>query len=63
VVVLKVEEAQPKRIEVHAVRVQAPTTASAPDSTPADGEQEAAGRGGRVDAMREHGHVDAAFVE
>jgi HSP20 family protein len=63
VVVPKVEEVQPKRIEVHAVRVQAPTTAGAPDSTPADGEQEAAGRGGRVDAMREHGHVDAAFVE
>jgi HSP20 family protein len=63
VVVPKVEEVKPKRIEVHAVRTQPPTTVGAPDSTPTDGEQEAAGRGGRVDSLREHGHVDAAFVE
>ncbi|MGH4007394.1 MAG: Hsp20/alpha crystallin family protein [Pseudonocardiaceae bacterium] len=50
VLVPKVEEAKPKRIEVHAVRAN-------------DGEQQAAGRGGRVDAIREHGQVDAAFIE
>ncbi|MGH3979332.1 MAG: Hsp20/alpha crystallin family protein [Pseudonocardiaceae bacterium] len=33
VVVPKVEEVKPKRIEVHAVRAQAPATAGAPDST------------------------------
>lgn len=60
VVVPKVEEVKPKRIEVRAL---APTTAGAPDSTPIDVEQEAAGRGGRVDAIREHGHVDSEFVE
>jgi hypothetical protein len=48
-----VEEVRPKRIEVHVVR--APATA--------EGEQEAAGEGGRIDAMREHGHVDSAFAE
>ncbi len=53
VVVPKVEEVRPKRIEVHAVR--APTAA--------DVEQEAAGQGDRVDVMREHGHVDSAFAE
>jgi HSP20 family protein len=53
VVVPKVEEVRPKRIEVHVVR--APATA--------EGEQEAAGEGGRIDAMREHGHVDSAFAE
>ncbi|MGH3900946.1 MAG: Hsp20/alpha crystallin family protein [Pseudonocardiaceae bacterium] len=63
VLVPKVEEAKPKRIEVHAVRALAPVTAGAPDSTPTDVEQAAANRGGRVDAMREHGQVDAAFVE
>ncbi|MBA2470913.1 MAG: heat-shock protein Hsp20 [Pseudonocardiales bacterium] len=63
VVVPKVEEVKPKRIEVRAVRALAPTTAGAPDSTPIDVEQEAAGRGGRVDAIREHGHVDSEFVE
>lgn len=63
VVVPKVEEVKPKRIEVHAVRTLAPTAAGAPESTPADGEQEAAIRGGRLDVMREHGHVDSAFVE
>ncbi len=63
VVVPKVEEAKPKRIEVHAVRALAPTTVGAPDSTPTDVEREAAGRGGRDDALREHGRVDAAFVE
>jgi HSP20 family protein len=63
VVVPKVEEVQPKRIKVHPVRVLAPTTVSAPDSTPADGEQVAGGQGSRVDAIREHGHVDAGFVE
>jgi len=62
VVVPKVEEAKPKRIEVHAVRALAPSTVGAPDSTPTDGEQGAA-RGGRIDAMREHGHVDSAFVQ
>ena len=62
VVVPKVEEVKPKRIEVHPVRALAPTTAAAPESTPTDGEQEAAGRSGRVEAMREHGHVDSAFV-
>jgi HSP20 family protein len=62
VVVPKVEEAKPKRIEVHAIRAPAPATAGAPDSTPTDEEQEAA-RGGRIDAMREHGHVDSAFVQ
>lgn len=63
VVVPKVEEVKPKRIEVHAVRTLAPTTAAAPESTLTDGEQEAGGRGGRVETMREHGHVDSAFVE
>jgi HSP20 family protein len=53
VVVPKVEEVRPKRIEVNVVR--APATA--------EGEQEAAGEGGRIDAMREHGHVDSAFAE
>jgi HSP20 family protein len=62
VVVPKAEEAKPKRIEVHAIRALAPATVGAPNSTPTDGEQEAAG-GGRIDAMREHGHVDAALVE
>ena len=62
VVVPKVEEVKPKRIEVHAVRALVPTTVGASDSTPADGKQEAAG-GGRIDAMREHGHVDSAFAE
>ncbi|MGH3784496.1 MAG: Hsp20/alpha crystallin family protein [Pseudonocardiaceae bacterium] len=60
VVVPKVEEVKPKRIEVHAVRTLAPSAAGAPDSTPADVEQE---RGGGVNIMREHGHVDAGFVE
>jgi HSP20 family protein len=63
VVVPKVEEAQPKRIEVHAIRAQAPATLGAPDNTPADAEQDAAGRGGGVDALREHGHVDSSFNE
>jgi HSP20 family protein len=63
VVVPKVEEAKPKRIEVHAGRALTPTTADAPDSTPAVGEQEAAGGSGRINAMREHGHVDGSFVE
>ncbi len=63
VVVPKVEEVKPKRIEVRAVRALAPTIAGASDSTPTDVEQEAAGRGGRIDAMREHGHVDSEFVE
>jgi HSP20 family protein len=62
VVVPKVEEAKPKRIEVHAVRALAPATAGAPGSTPTEGEQEAAGSG-RIGAMREHGHVDSAFVQ
>ncbi len=63
VVVPKVEEAKPQRIEVHAVRALAPTTADAPDSTPTDVEQEAPGRGDLIDAMRDHGHVDSEFVE
>jgi HSP20 family protein len=63
VVVPKVEEAKPKRIEVHAVRALTPTTIDAPEGTPTDVEQEAASRGGRVEAMREHGHIDSAFVE
>jgi HSP20 family protein len=63
VIVPKVEEAKPKRIEVHAVRAPAPATVGALDSTPTDEQQEAAGPGGRVEAMREHGHVDSAFVE
>jgi HSP20 family protein len=62
VVVPKVEEAKPKRIEVHASRALAPHPVGAPECTPTDGEQEAAG-GGRVDAMREHGHLDSAFAE
>jgi HSP20 family protein len=60
VVVPKVEEVKPKRIEVHAVR--APVV-GAPDNTLTDVKQEAAGQGSRVDAMREHGHLDAGFVE
>ncbi len=63
VVVPKVEEAKPQRIEVHAVRALAPTTVGAPGSTPPHREQEAAVQGGRDDALREHGQVDAAFVE
>lgn len=63
VVVPKVEEAKPKRIEVHAVRAPASATTGAPAGTPTDVKQEVAGRGGRVDAMREHGHLDAAFNE
>jgi HSP20 family protein len=63
VVVPKAEEAKPKRIEIHTVQAQAPATTGAPESTPTDVEQEAAGRGGRVDSIREHGHLDAAFVE
>jgi HSP20 family protein len=63
VVVPKVEEAKPKRIEVHAVRALTPTSIDAPESTPTDEERGAASRGGGVDAMREHGHVDAAFGE
>ncbi len=63
VVVPKVEEAKPKRIEVHAVRALTPTTADEPEGTPADEEQEAASGGGRINAMREHGHVDAGFLE
>jgi len=63
VVVPKVEEAKPKRIEVHAVRALAPTAIDAPESAPSDEERGAAGRGGGVDAMREHGHLDSAFVE
>jgi HSP20 family protein len=63
VVIPKVEEAKPQRIEVHAVRALAPTTAGAPEGTPPEGEQEAASRGGRVEAMREHGHIDSAFNE
>jgi hypothetical protein len=58
-----VEEVKPKRIEVHAVRALNPTGVDAPESTPTDGERGAAGRGGGVDAMREHGHVHGAFVE
>jgi HSP20 family protein len=61
VVVPKVEEAKPKRIEVHAVRTLDPTTAGAPEGTLPDGEQEAADRGSRIEAMREHGHVDSSF--
>jgi HSP20 family protein len=60
VVVPKVEEAKPKRIAVHAIRAPAPATVGAPEGTPTDGEQEAAG-GERIDAMREHGHVDSSF--
>lgn len=63
VVVPKVEEAKPRRIEVHAVRALTPTTLDAPESAPTDQEQAAASRAGGVDAMREHGHVDSAFVE
>lgn len=63
VVVPKVKEAKPKRIEVLAVRALTPTTLDAPESAPTDEEQGAAGRGGGVDAMREHGHLDSAFVE
>jgi HSP20 family protein len=63
VVVPKVEEVKPKRIEVHAVRALDPTTAGASESTPTDVEQEAAGQGGPIDALREHGHVDGGFVE
>jgi HSP20 family protein len=63
VVVPKVAEAKPKRIEVHAARAPASATAGAPESTPTEVKQEVAGRGGRIDAMREHGHLDAAFNE
>lgn len=63
VVVPKVEEAKPRRIEVHPVRALTPTTIDAPESAPTDQEQAAASRPGGVDAMREHGHVDSAFVE
>jgi HSP20 family protein len=63
VVVPKVEEVKPQRIEVHAVRTLAPTTAGAPESTPTDGEQEPADRSDRIEAMRDHGHVDSEFVE
>jgi HSP20 family protein len=63
VVVPKVEEVKPQRIEVHAVRALAPTTADASESTPTGVEQEAAGRDSRIDAMRDHGHVDSEFVE
>jgi HSP20 family protein len=62
VVVPKMEEAQPKRIDVHVVRTPSPATVGAPDSTPTDGEPEVAGQGGRVEVMREHGHVNAGFV-
>jgi hypothetical protein len=62
-VVPKVEQAKPKRIEVHAVRTLAPTTAGAPEGTPPDGEQEAGERDSRIAAMREHGHVDSSFNE
>src|SRR5947199_23297 len=62
VVVPKVEEAKPRRIEVRAVRALASTTLDAPGSAPTDEERGAAGRGGGVEAMREHGHVDSAFV-
>jgi len=62
VVVPKVEETTPKRIEVRAVQTPAPTTAGVPDSAPTDEEQETAG-GGRIEAMREHGHVDSGFVQ
>lgn len=60
VVVPKVEEVKPKRIEVHAIRAPAPATANSPEGTPPDGNQEAA-EGERIDAIREHGHVDSAF--
>ncbi|MDQ3765217.1 MAG: hypothetical protein M3460_28130 [Actinomycetota bacterium] len=40
----------------------APATADPPVSGPTDVEQEPVGRDG-VHAMREHGHVDSAFVE
>ncbi|MGB6164494.1 MAG: Hsp20/alpha crystallin family protein [Pseudonocardiaceae bacterium] len=63
VVVPKVAEAKPKRIEVHAVRAPVSATAGAPESAPTDVKQEMAGRGDRIDAMREHGHLDAAFNE
>jgi HSP20 family protein len=63
VVVPKVEEVKPQRIEVHAVRTLDPTTAGAPESTPTDGEQEPADRSDRIEAMRDHGHVDSEFVE
>jgi Hsp20/alpha crystallin family protein len=63
VVVPKVEEAKPRRIEVRAVRALAPTTLDAPESAPTDAEQAAASRAGGVDAMREHGHVDSTFTE
>jgi HSP20 family protein len=63
VVVPKVEEAKPKRIEVHAVQTLAPAAAGASDSTPPKGKQETTGQGGRINAMREHGHVDSAFTE
>jgi HSP20 family protein len=63
VVVPKVEEVKPQRIEVHAVRTLDPTTAGAPESTPPGVEQEVAGRDSRIDAMRDHGHVDSEFVE
>jgi HSP20 family protein len=62
VLIPKVEEVKPKRIDVDAVGTRSPATADAPESAPTDEEQEAAGRGG-VDALREHGHVDSAFVE
>jgi HSP20 family protein len=61
VVVPKVEEAKPKRIEVHAVRTLDSTTAGAPEVTPTNGEHEVADRGSRIEAMREHGHVDSSF--
>jgi HSP20 family protein len=63
VVVPKVEEAKPRRIEVRAVRALAPTTLDAPESAPTDAEQAAASRAGGVDALREHGHVDSTFTE
>src|SRR5947208_10718925 len=61
VVVPKVEEAKPKRIEVHAVRTLDSTTAGAPEVTPTNGEHEVADRGSRIEAMREHGHVNSSF--
>ena len=63
VVVPKGEEGKRTRDAARAVRTVGRTAAGAAGSTPTDGEQEAAGRGGRVDAIREHGHVDSAFVE
>jgi HSP20 family protein len=63
VMVPKVEQAKPTRIEVHAVRALAPTTVGAPDNTPDDTEQAVVGRSDRVDAMLEHGHLDSSFVE